>query len=168
MNWRRWSRKSGSENGIVEVTSGRISAVGKAHAGADAHDHGSGVILPALINAHTHLSLSCLSDRLRPGIGFVEWVKELIEARTAFSPQQIFTAAIQAADRAETDGYRPSPAKVGPWEPGAESITRAGLQGIVFLEMLGNSTAFWTFRTTATACPSHTRVMPFTPRPRRC
>ena len=128
------------ENGIVEVTSGRISDVGKAHAGADVHDHGSGVILPALINAHTHLSLSCLSDRLRPGIGFVEWVKELIEARTAFSPQQIFTAAIQAADLVRQTGTG-LVAEVGPWEPGAESITRAGLQGIVFLEMLGNSTA---------------------------
>jgi cytosine/adenosine deaminase-related metal-dependent hydrolase len=125
------------ENGIVEVTSGRISDVGKAHAGADVHDHGSGVILPALINAHTHLSLSCLSDRLRPGIGFVEWVKELIEARTAFSTQQILTAAIQAADLVRQTGTG-LVAEVGPWEPGAESITRAGLEGIVFLEMLGN------------------------------
>jgi cytosine/adenosine deaminase-related metal-dependent hydrolase len=125
------------ENGIVEVTSGRISAVGKAHAGGDAHDHGSGVILPSLINAHTHLSLSVLSDRLRPGIGFVEWVKELIEARTAFSPQQILAAAIQAADVVRQTGTG-LVAEVGPWEPGAESITRAGLEGIVFLEMLGN------------------------------
>jgi aminodeoxyfutalosine deaminase len=125
------------ENGIVEVPSGRISAVGKAHAGADVQDHGEGVILPALINAHTHLSLSCLSDRLRPGIGFVEWVKELIEARTAFSPQQILTASIQAADLARQTGTG-LVAEVGPWEPGAEAITRAGLEGIVFLEMLGN------------------------------
>jgi cytosine/adenosine deaminase-related metal-dependent hydrolase len=125
------------ENGIVEVTSGRISAVGKAHAGGDAHDHGSGVILPSLINAHAHLSLSVLSDRLRPGIGFVEWVKELIEARTAFSPQQILAAAIQAADVVRQTGTG-LVAEVGPWEPGAESITRAGLEGIVFLELLGN------------------------------
>lgn len=128
------------ENGIVEVTSGCISAVGKAHAGAGVHDHGSGVILPALINAHTHLSLSCLSDRLRPGIGFVEWVKELIEARTAFSPQQILTAAIQAADLVRQTGTG-LVAEVGPWEPGVASITRAGLEGIVFLEMLGNCPA---------------------------
>ena len=67
-------------------------------------------------------------------------MKELIEARTAFSPQQIFTAAIQAADLVRQTGTG-LVAEVGPWEPGAESITRAGLQGIVFLEMLGNSTA---------------------------
>ena len=125
------------ENGMVEVTTGRISAVGKAHAGAGVYDHGSGVILPALINAHTHLSLSCLSDRLRLGIGFVEWVKELIEARTAFSPQQILTAAIQAADVVKQTGTG-LVAEVGPWEPGAECITRASLEGIVFFEMLGN------------------------------
>ncbi len=72
------------ENGMVEVTSDRISAVGKARTGADVHDHGSGVILPALTNAHTHLSLSCLSGRMRPDSGFVNWVKELIEAGNFF------------------------------------------------------------------------------------
>ena len=125
------------ENGMVEVTSGCISDVRKVHAGADVHDHGSGVILPALINAHTHLSLSVLSGRMRQGIGFVDWVKELIQARTAFSPQQIHTAAIQAADVVKQTGTG-LVAEVGPWEPGAESMTRAGLEGIVFLEMLGN------------------------------
>jgi len=125
------------ENGTVEVTSGRISSVGKAHAGADVQDHGSGAILPALINAHTHLSLSVLSGRMKSGIGFVDWVKELIQARTAFSPQQILTAAIQAAEVIKQTGTG-LVAEVGPWEPGAESITHAGLEGIVFLEMLGN------------------------------
>jgi aminodeoxyfutalosine deaminase len=125
------------ENGMVEVTSGRISDLGKARAGTDAHDHGSGVILPALINAHAHLSLSVLSGRMRPDIGFVDWVRELIQARTAFSPQQILTAAIQAADVVKQTGTG-LVAEVGPWEPGAESMTRAGLEGIVFLEMLGN------------------------------
>ncbi|MGO9567040.1 MAG: hypothetical protein ACLP5H_05815, partial [Desulfomonilaceae bacterium] len=125
------------EDGMVEVRSDRISTVGKALAGADVHDHGSGVILPALINAHTHLSLSVLSGRMKPGVGFVDWVKELIQARTAFSPQQILAAAIQAADLAKKTGTG-LVAEVGPWEPGAESMTRAGLEGIVFLEMLGN------------------------------
>jgi aminodeoxyfutalosine deaminase len=125
------------ENGMVEVTSGRISDVGKAHAGVDVHDHGSGVILPALINAHTHLSLSVLSGRIKPGIGFVDWVKELIQARTAFSPQDILSAAIQAADVVKQTGTG-LVAEVGPWEPGAESMARAGLEGIVFMEMLGN------------------------------
>lgn len=125
------------ENGMVEVTSGRISAVGKARIGADVHDHGSGVILPALINAHTHLSLSCLSSQMRPGNGFVDWVKELIQARTCFSAQETLTAAIQAAELVRQTGTG-LVAEVGPWEPGAESVTRAGLDGIVFLEMLGN------------------------------
>ena len=64
-------------------------------------------------------------------------MKELIQARTAFSPQQILTAAIQAADLVRQTGTG-LVAEVGPWEPGAESMTRAGLEGIVFLEMLGN------------------------------
>jgi aminodeoxyfutalosine deaminase len=126
------------ENGMVEVESGRISAVGKARAGTDVSDHGSGVLLPALINAHTHLSLSCLSDRMAPGIGFVEWVKELIQARASFSPEQTQAAAVQAADLVKRTGTGLI-AEVGPWEPGAESMNRAGLEGIAFFEVLGNS-----------------------------
>jgi aminodeoxyfutalosine deaminase len=126
------------ENGMVEVTSDRISAVGKARAGTEVHDHGSGVILPALINAHTHLSLSALSGRIRSSNGFVNWVKELIEARAMCSPQEVHAGALQAADLVKRSGTGLL-AEVGPWEPGAESITSAGLEGIAFFEMLGNS-----------------------------
>jgi cytosine/adenosine deaminase-related metal-dependent hydrolase len=125
------------ENGMVEVIADHVSAVGKAGSGVDVHDHGSGVILPALINAHTHLSLSALSDRMRPGIGFVDWVKELIQARISVSTDEMLEAAIKAAERVRQTGTG-FIAEVGPWEPGAESLKRTGLEGTVFLEMLGN------------------------------
>jgi cytosine/adenosine deaminase-related metal-dependent hydrolase len=126
------------ENGMVEVTSDRISAVGKARAGTEAYDYGSGVILPALINAHTHLSLSVLSGRMKSSNGFVDWVKELIETRPLCPPQEVLGAAVQAADLVKQTGTG-LVAEVGPWEPGSESITSAGLEGIAFFEMLGNS-----------------------------
>jgi cytosine/adenosine deaminase-related metal-dependent hydrolase len=46
-------------------------------------DLGEGVILPCLVNAHTHLELSCLSGQVLPraGLGFIDWIKTLIVAR---------------------------------------------------------------------------------------
>lgn len=125
------------ENGTVEVESDRISAVEKARVGADVSDHGSGVILSALVNAHTHLNLSVLSGRVKPSAGFVEWVKELIQVRTSFSAQETLAAATQAADLARQSGTG-LVADVGPLEPGVECLTSVGLEGILFVEMLGN------------------------------
>ncbi len=66
------------ENGVVEIANDRITAVERSRAGDDAVDHGPGVILPALINAHAHLSLSALAGKIDTSRGFMSWVKDLI------------------------------------------------------------------------------------------
>ena len=69
------------ENGIVEVSDGRVVSVGRADMRTGTTDHGPGVIMPALGNAHTHLSLSYLKDRVDTENGFIPWVKSLIHLR---------------------------------------------------------------------------------------
>lgn len=44
-------------------------------------DHGPGVLMPALINAHTHLELGALKGMLPHAKGFEAWVRQLIKAR---------------------------------------------------------------------------------------
>lgn len=44
-------------------------------------DHGDGILMPALINAHTHFELSALKGKIPFDKGFNNWVKELITQR---------------------------------------------------------------------------------------
>jgi len=57
--------------GYVAVEGGRITGVGRERPG-DAQDLGPVAVLPALVNAHTHLELSYLRGRLPPGTSFTE------------------------------------------------------------------------------------------------
>jgi len=74
------------EDGGV-ITSGRqILEVGpystlKRHFSGRMEDLGEKVLLPSLVNAHTHLELSALKWRLTPSGSFVGWVKSLLRAR---------------------------------------------------------------------------------------
>jgi cytosine/adenosine deaminase-related metal-dependent hydrolase len=123
---------------MVEVADGRITSVGKARPGANAIDHGPGVIMPAMINAHTHLSLSALRGRLETGKGFIDWVQDLILARSRLSAEDISHAAARAAQVVKDSGTG-FVAEVGPTEPGATATRASSLEGIVFTEVLGNS-----------------------------
>ena len=60
-------------NGFVTLEGERITAVGD-RAPADAASLGNVAILPALVNAHTHLELSYLHGRVPPSTSFNDWV----------------------------------------------------------------------------------------------
>lgn len=128
------------EDGVVEVLGGRIASVGKRRPGCRAVDHGPGVIMPALVNAHTHLSLSALAGRVDCSNGFVEWVRELIQVRMCVPPEEITSAATEAAKGTKLAGTGLI-AEVGPLEPGAAAIASADLEGVVLNEVLGNDPA---------------------------
>ena len=71
------------ENGFVAVEGGRIAEVGKSLPLSGEHiELGNVAILPGLVNAHTHLEFSGLSQPLgTPGMGFVDWIREVIAWR---------------------------------------------------------------------------------------
>jgi len=66
--------------GWVSIEQGRIVATGAGPA-ADATDLGDAVILPALVNAHTHLELSYLRGAVPPARRFLDWIRPLMAAR---------------------------------------------------------------------------------------
>ena len=85
-------------NGFVTLEGGRITAVGD-RVPADVESLGNVAILPALVNAHTHLELSYLHGRVPPGTSFNEWVMALMALRRDH-PDPTAPAIIEAARHA--------------------------------------------------------------------
>jgi aminodeoxyfutalosine deaminase len=70
-------------DGWVSIGAHRIAAIGSGPA-LDAVDLGRSVILPALVNAHTHLELSYLHERIPPSPSFGQWVRTVMTSRRQY------------------------------------------------------------------------------------
>jgi 5-methylthioadenosine/S-adenosylhomocysteine deaminase len=72
------------ENGTVVVDGQSIAWVGprREAPGGDDVDLGDAVLLPGLVNTHTHLELTAMRGFLE-GLEFVQWIRQLTAARAA-------------------------------------------------------------------------------------
>ncbi len=84
-------------NGAVLVRGGRIVAAGRfpelvrdLPAGVEIADHGRAAIMPALVNAHTHVELSAFGGKVPfPRSGFSDWTRTFFPLRPGVSPQML-------------------------------------------------------------------------------
>lgn len=119
----------------------RIAGVGSGPA-PDGVELGRAVILPALVNAHTHLELSYLRDRVPPSTRFINWIRVLMAARRQFpdpSDPRILRAAQEAIEEARATGT----GLVGDISNTLVTVPllrEAGLGARVFYEILGFNT----------------------------
>ncbi len=88
-------------HGAVAVSGDRVTAVGPetavlaASPQAEVHDLGRAILMPGLVNAHTHLSLSALIEpRAREG-DFFGWLGSTARAATEMSPEAV-VAGVEA------------------------------------------------------------------------
>lgn len=126
-------------NGFVAVSQGRIveiGALGKKPPCSKIVDHGSGVLMPALVNAHTHLSLSALHGKVETSNGFVAWVESLIRERSQLSLQDALRSTSEASRTLRETGTG-LVGEFGPFFPVEEKLASAGLEGVVWQEYLG-------------------------------
>ncbi|MDI6686942.1 MAG: amidohydrolase family protein [Desulfobacterales bacterium] len=127
------------KNGYVRVCNGLIEEVGQGHSNGDhVIDHGPGAIMPALVNAHTHLELCALNGRVAFDNGFRPWVRQLINLRDSEKTENLLTDAKQGINEMIETGTR----VVG--EISSLGITKdilenSGMSGIWFKEYLGNN-----------------------------
>jgi cytosine/adenosine deaminase-related metal-dependent hydrolase len=97
---------------VIDV--GRAGDVLPRHGGI-AVERARGVLVPGLVNAHTHLELSALRGCVPGGAGFVPWVEHLIGARVEARPED----DAKAIERASRSSTRAAPS------PSAKSRTRS-------------------------------------------
>ncbi len=89
----------------VVMEGGRVrELVSSPPAGMARRKLGPGLLMPGLVNAHTHLELSFLAGRVPPAGDFVEWVQRLVAARPAYDRGRAARAARQAARAAASWG----------------------------------------------------------------
>jgi cytosine/adenosine deaminase-related metal-dependent hydrolase len=69
------------ENGWVRIERGRIVAIGRRHTSGAVHDLGDAIILPGLVNAHTHLEFSDLDRPLPANGGLPAWIERVVAMR---------------------------------------------------------------------------------------
>jgi len=71
--------------GRVAVEGGRVAWVGRAGDPGEPEgrrrDLGPGILLPGLVNAHTHLELSYLRGIVAPSAAFTAWIRDLMRLR---------------------------------------------------------------------------------------
>lgn len=129
-------------NGAVVVEGDRIAWVGaSARAEADVHEHlGDVLLLPGLVNAHTHLELTGLRGFLE-GLPFRDWLRALTLARRdVLSTDDLLDAArlgVAEGLRAGITTYADCSASGVP----VRALVESGARGRVYLETFGPDVA---------------------------
>ncbi len=130
------------EHGAVVIDAGqRVVRVGEAVTLRAEFPHAAfslepSILLPGLVNAHTHLELSALRGHTRSGGGFGPWVQSMTQARSALLPEQDG----EAIDAAVSDLLRAGTVAVGEVTnslASVDSLATAPLLGRVFHEVFG-------------------------------
>jgi cytosine/adenosine deaminase-related metal-dependent hydrolase len=92
--------------GSISTENGRIVDVDD-RAGSEAIDLGGVAIMPALVNAHTHLELSYLRKRVPPTEKFLDWIRTIMATRRQYADagdSRILDAARAAIAEARASG----------------------------------------------------------------
>jgi len=136
------------EDGALLVADGKIQAVGTRsllaaeHAGAVKVDFGDAVLLPSMVNAHTHLELTDFpiwADKagVAPsGETFVDWIMHLVRMRRGIDTDQLQDSLTRGIEASLTAGVGAVGDILTSYDLAA-TYRHSPLRGRVFCEVLG-------------------------------
>jgi cytosine/adenosine deaminase-related metal-dependent hydrolase len=141
------------EGGAIAIHDGRISAVGRRHEllaefGGAVHDHPGAVIMPGLVNPHTHLELTHFPAwKIRKGIDYaprtyVDWVIQVVKVRRALDHHEL-AASVGEGLRMCLEAGTTAIGEILTDHSLIPRYTASGLGGRFFFEVLGHDPARW-------------------------
>jgi len=129
-------------NGGLCISSGRIVGVGtrkylmQKYPTARIRELGSAVLMPGLVNAHTHIELSHLHGRIDFNGGFFGWIEGLIDLRRSLGDdglEKASRAALTSAIRSGTTCIGDISSTGG----AIQLVLKSGIRARVYLEAIG-------------------------------
>ncbi len=122
------------ENGLLQIEAGRVTSVAST-SGQEDLDLGDVAVIPGLVNAHTHLEFSDITEPLPPSSGFASWIGSVVRHRRERSaePRSIVSQGLNecAAGGTSTVG------EIASDDVAAEVLRDHSMQGVVFRELIG-------------------------------
>ena len=128
------------ENGAVAIQGSKIVDVGlyptiRSSGTSPIHDLGEAVLIPGLVNAHTHLDLTGCADSVQRTPKFTDWIFQIVGKRTPSTVQPSICEGVQqslaggATTVGDIDGTGES----------MQSLRDTPIRKVVFFEVLGFS-----------------------------
>ena len=127
-------------NTWVGIDRGRVVALGRPHdrGGSDVVDLGRAVVLPGLVNAHTHFELAYLRHAIPPATQFVDWIRQVMQRRREY-PDPADPAILGPAADAIREARAAGTALVGDISNTLVTVPLlgdGGLPAVVFYELI--------------------------------
>ncbi|OIP65200.1 MAG: hypothetical protein CO150_10670 [Nitrospirae bacterium CG_4_9_14_3_um_filter_53_35] len=94
------------------------------------------VLMPGLVNAHTHLELTLLRNRLSHQGDFISWILDLIREKRKMTPDEIEESIRAGAEQGLSSGTTCF-GEITNTPISPEILREKGLRGVVFFEVLG-------------------------------
>lgn len=107
-----------------------------AHPGVEVRDLGEAILLPGLVNVHTHLELTALRGQLPSGGPFVEWVLHLLERKRGLT-WETYASAVEEGIAELIRAGTTCVGEVSSVGVSFDALQRSGLRGVVYREVLG-------------------------------
>jgi cytosine/adenosine deaminase-related metal-dependent hydrolase len=129
------------EGGMVAVKGDTIIGIGdKKDLQTGDHgpiiDHGDVAILPALVNAHTHLELSSLEQRTRIGVNFIDWLRSLLEELDKLDEKDFKAGIVRGLKKSYNNGTGLL-GDISNTGLSIDYLQKVFIKSIVFVETLG-------------------------------
>ena len=128
-------------DGVVGVDRDQIVEVREYRRGDNVTDLGEVAMLPALVNAHTHLEFSALDAPLAAERGFAEWIRQVVEyrkERDAMDDRGAYKAIKMGLQECSSTGTGLL-GEIASSSVGLDLYTPISPQTVVFRELLGTS-----------------------------